>query len=132
MAKVQKKKDGEYLSDAIKDGQGSSVMISYSRKDKAFTKALHDALTPDGREIWVDWDDIPPSADWLDEIHRGMCAVLVCVVDYEYEYVCVCVCLFWVRLRVLRKGGARVKKSVFWKEGCGHCHANMCCHTLCA
>jgi hypothetical protein len=41
-------------------------------KDKAVTKALHDALAVDGREIWVDWEDIPPSADWLDEIHRGI------------------------------------------------------------
>lgn len=63
---------GEFLSEAVKDGQGSSVMVSYSRKDKVFVKALYEALSAGGREIWVDWEDIPPSADWLDEIHRGL------------------------------------------------------------
>jgi hypothetical protein len=62
---------GDSLADAVKDGVGSSVMISYCRKDKAFVKALYDALSVDGRQIWVDWADIPPSAEWLDEIHQG-------------------------------------------------------------
>jgi hypothetical protein len=59
----------------LKDGQGSSVMISYCRKDKTFVKQLHDALQADGRHIWVDWADIPPSAEWLDEIHQGIALV---------------------------------------------------------
>jgi len=54
------------------DRQTSRVFISYAKKDKAFVKNLYDALALDGRDIWVDWEDIPPSADWLDEIHKGI------------------------------------------------------------
>jgi hypothetical protein len=65
-------KPGELLADTDKDLVGSSVMISYSRKDKAFVKNIYDALAVDDRNIWVDWEDIPPSNDWLDEIHKGI------------------------------------------------------------
>ena len=47
-------------------------MISYSRKDKGFVKNIYNALNSDDRHIWVDWEDIPPSNDWLDEIHKGI------------------------------------------------------------
>lgn len=50
----------------------SDVFISYSRKDKAFVQQLHAALAQGGRDVWVDWEDIPPTADWLNEIKRGI------------------------------------------------------------
>ena len=50
----------------------SDVMISYSRKDKKFVKALSDAITKTGRETWVDWEDIPPTANWWAEIKAGI------------------------------------------------------------
>jgi len=65
-------KKGQYLADGDKNLNGCSVMISYARKDKAFVKNIYDALAIDDREIWVDWEDTPPSNDWLDEIHKGI------------------------------------------------------------
>lgn len=50
----------------------SDVFISYSRKDKAFVQALHQALTAQKRDVWIDWEDIPATADWWKEIKEGM------------------------------------------------------------
>ncbi len=46
----------------------SDVFISYSREDKALVTRLHDALSQRERDIWVDWEGIPPTAEWLGEI----------------------------------------------------------------
>ena len=50
----------------------SDVFISYSRKDIAFAHILVDALKSNNLETWIDWEDIPPSADWLAEIYRAI------------------------------------------------------------
>ena len=50
----------------------SKVFISYSRDDKAFVFRLHDALIAQKFEVWVDWEDIPSSADWRQEICTGI------------------------------------------------------------
>ncbi|MBW4470384.1 MAG: TIR domain-containing protein [Stenomitos rutilans HA7619-LM2] len=50
----------------------ADVFISYSRKDKDFVKALHTALAQCDRDAWVDWEDIPLTADWWQEIERGI------------------------------------------------------------
>ncbi|XGV97440.1 MAG: TIR domain-containing protein [Leptolyngbya sp. BL-A-14] len=50
----------------------SDVFISYSRKDKAFVQTLHTALQEHQRDTWVDWQDIPLTADWWVEIQRGI------------------------------------------------------------
>jgi WD40 repeat protein len=44
------------------------VFISYSRKDKNFVRQLNDALIAQKREAWVDWKDIPLTAEWQREI----------------------------------------------------------------
>ncbi len=49
-----------------------AVFISYSRRDKAFVQRLHDALTAREYDVWVDWEDIPPSAEWFSEIQSGI------------------------------------------------------------
>ena len=53
----------------------ASLMISYSRKDKVFVKQLYDELIARGfspDDIWVDWEGIPLSADWMAEITKGI------------------------------------------------------------
>jgi len=90
--KRSKSDKGNYLADGDKILEGSTVMISYSRKDKAFVKNIYDALAIDDRNIWVDWEDIPPSNDWLDEIHKGIeqsdCFIFVLSPDSIKSEVC--------------------------------------------
>ena len=50
----------------------SDVFISYSRRDIDFVRHLFDHLTARDREAWADWQDIPPTADWLAEIYSGI------------------------------------------------------------
>jgi WD40 repeat protein len=50
----------------------ADVFISYSRKDKSFVQALHTALGKQNREVWIDWQDIPLTADWWQEIEAGI------------------------------------------------------------
>jgi len=55
--------------------KNARLMISYSRKDKVFVKQLHDSLLAQGfasEDIWVDWEGIPLSADWMVEITKGI------------------------------------------------------------
>ena len=46
----------------------AQVFISYSRKDKEFVRKLGDALSAEKRDAWVDWKDIPLTAEWQREI----------------------------------------------------------------
>jgi WD40 repeat protein len=50
----------------------ADVFISYSRKDKAFVQRLHQALAAQQRDTWIDWEDIPATADWWKEIQGGI------------------------------------------------------------
>jgi hypothetical protein len=50
----------------------ADAFVSYSRKDQAFVRTLHDALAGAKRDVWVDWEDIPPSAEWLREIEPAI------------------------------------------------------------
>ena len=50
----------------------TDVFISYSRKDQAFVKILNQALTESKYEAWVDWKNIPLTADWWEEIKSGI------------------------------------------------------------
>jgi WD40 repeat protein len=50
----------------------ADVFISYSRKDRDFVRRLHEALATRDRDTWVDWEDIPPTAEWLAEIFAAI------------------------------------------------------------
>ncbi len=50
----------------------SSVFISYSRRNKGFAQKLNDSLDNSGVDAWVDWEGIPLSSDWMDEITRAI------------------------------------------------------------
>lgn len=50
----------------------ADVFVSYSRRDKEFVRVLHDALTKSHYNTWIDWEDIPPTADWWAEIKAGI------------------------------------------------------------
>ena len=50
----------------------ADLFISYSRNDKEFVQGLFQALEDKGREPWVDWQGIPPSAEWLREIFEAI------------------------------------------------------------
>ncbi|MCB9101566.1 MAG: TIR domain-containing protein [Anaerolineales bacterium] len=50
----------------------NDVFISYSRRNKTFVQKLNQALVEKERQVWVDWDDIPLTADWWAEIQAGI------------------------------------------------------------
>jgi WD40 repeat protein len=50
----------------------SDVFISYSRKDSEFAHKLYDAFKAKELEVWVDFEDIPLTADWWQEIEAGI------------------------------------------------------------
>ena len=50
----------------------TDVFISYSRKDQQFVRMLSAALEARQRDAWVDWEGIPPTAEWLSEIRAAI------------------------------------------------------------
>ncbi|MDQ7024308.1 MAG: TIR domain-containing protein [Anaerolineae bacterium] len=50
----------------------TDVFVSYSRKNIDFVRKIFDALEANGKDVWVDWENIPLTADWLEEIKDGI------------------------------------------------------------
>lgn len=48
------------------------VFVSYAREDVEFVRALVAGLERRGHEAWLDADDIPPSAQWRDEVKSAI------------------------------------------------------------
>jgi len=64
-----------HYQDRINLPQGhfmAKVIISYSRKDIEFAKKLTDELQKNDLNVWVDWEDIPPTVDWWLQIEKGI------------------------------------------------------------
>lgn len=50
----------------------SSVFISYKRIDQDFVRNLHKELTERQIDVWVDFEDIPLTTEWWEEITLGI------------------------------------------------------------
>lgn len=50
----------------------SDIFISYSRRDAEFAARLKSRLAEQGRDAWVDVEDIPPSSAWRREVAEGI------------------------------------------------------------
>ncbi len=50
----------------------SDVFISYSRLDRDFVGQLREALNREKQDVWIDWESIPPSQTWWNEIKKGI------------------------------------------------------------
>lgn len=50
----------------------TDIFVSYSRKDSATARKLIEAFKSIDLKPWVDWEDIPPAVDWLDQILQGI------------------------------------------------------------
>lgn len=50
----------------------ADVFLSYARADQAFVRRLAQELTDAGRDVWVDVEDIPLSAEWMAEIRAAV------------------------------------------------------------
>ena len=70
----------------------ADVFISYSRRDQELVRDLVDRLTARGKDCWIDWEDIPPSAEWLREIYEGIegCDAFVFVITPDSARSLVC------------------------------------------
>lgn len=62
----------ELAQEAPPRARAGDLFISYSRRDRAFVARLVDALAEQGRRCWVDWRDIPASAEWMAEIRSAV------------------------------------------------------------
>jgi WD40 repeat protein len=50
----------------------ADLFVSYSRADADAVRRLCEALVALQRDVWVDWRDIPPTAQWRDEIRAAI------------------------------------------------------------
>lgn len=50
----------------------SDVFLSYSRRDKEMCRRIFDSFKEQGKEVWADFEDIPLTADWWEEIKAGI------------------------------------------------------------
>lgn len=50
----------------------NDIFISYARADQGFVRELYAMLRDANRDPWVDWEGIPPSAQWLQEVYDAI------------------------------------------------------------
>ena len=65
----------------------SDVFVSYRRVNVEFAKKLVEYLNKEGKEVWVDWEDIPPGSEaFTDDIKRGLegADAFICILTPDY------------------------------------------------
>jgi WD40 repeat protein len=50
----------------------TDAFLSYSRKNRDFVRRLHDFLVEQGKDIWLDEEDIPPASEWEKDIAESI------------------------------------------------------------
>ena len=50
----------------------AGLFISYSRKDIEFAHKLTEAFKGQDLDFWIDWENIPPTVEWWEEIKKGI------------------------------------------------------------
>ena len=50
----------------------AKLFVSYSRKDSDRAKILIERFEGMGYDVWVDWDDIKPATNWMEEVELGI------------------------------------------------------------
>ena len=92
----------------------SDVFISYSRKDAPFVGLLNKALLKAGKNVWIDWEDIPFSAKWWDEISGAIEGATTFIAVLSPDYLVSKTCIEEINLAErLNKRIIPVQCSVF-------------------
>jgi WD40 repeat protein len=60
------------MTEKITSTGKTRVFISYAHEEKEFVRKFHASLTKADMDVWVDWQDIPPAADWRAEVKRAI------------------------------------------------------------
>ena len=50
----------------------AKLFVSYSRKDSVAARKLIASFKEMQQDVWVDWEDIPPAVDWMEQIFHGI------------------------------------------------------------
>jgi WD40 repeat protein len=70
----------------VAPGEVTDAFVSYCHADEVVVRELVAGLTGRGKQVWIDWEDIPPSVDWFDEIATGIDGAdnFVCVISDDW------------------------------------------------
>src|SRR5579875_1114307 len=72
MVIMKQERRQSYVPQRLEFSSMARLFISYSRQDQEFVRRLYDALVADKHEVFVDWESIPPSSQWLKEINEAL------------------------------------------------------------
>jgi formylglycine-generating enzyme required for sulfatase activity len=94
------------------------IFVSYSRKNKDFCKRLTDELQKRDLDFWVDWEGIPPTVDWMNEIEKGIEEADAFLAIVSPDWISSKICLDELNMAV--KNGKRlipvVPVDIVWNE----------------